>query len=179
MRKVIYFLAASLDGYIARVDGSVDWLREDDLEETGDELKAFAASVDTVLFGRKTWEKGLELDPSGESFTGYTNYVFSRSVRESDFPNVKFINEEAVEFVRKLKASEGKNIWLMGGGEIAAHFLNAGLIDEIRLNIQPVILGKGIPMFTNPDEFAAFESANVKKHESGSIEVTYKLNGIV
>jgi dihydrofolate reductase len=176
VRKVIYFLAASLDGFIARVDGSVDWLKTDDLEEAGDELKEFAASVDTVLFGRKTWEKGLELDPSGDSFAGYTNYVFSRTPRESEKPNVIFVNSDPAEFVQKLTEEEGKNIWLMGGGELAAALLDAGLIDEIILSIQPVILGKGIPMFDNPDEFAAFESADVKKRKSGGIEVTYRLN---
>ncbi|MDH3493833.1 MAG: dihydrofolate reductase family protein [Acidobacteriota bacterium] len=175
-RKLIYFLAASLDGYIARIDGSVDWLKTDDLEEAGDELKEFAASVDTVLFGRKTWEKGLELDPSGAGFAGYENYVFSRTARESDIPNVIFVNSDPAGFVRQLKEEEGKNIWLMGGGELAAALLDDGLIDEIVVSIQPVILGKGIPMFDNPDEFVAFESADVKKRKSGSIEVTYRLN---
>ena len=177
MRKVIYYLAASLDGFIARNDGSVDWLKMEDTEEAGDEFREFAASVDAVLYGRKTWEKGLELDASGDSFKGFQNYVFSRTSRQSEIPNVTFVGDDPVVFVKKLKEAEGKNIWLMGGGELAAVLLDAGLIDEIILNIQPVILGKGIPMFNNPDEFAAFESAAVKRRESGSIQVTYRLNG--
>ena len=175
-RKVIYFLAASLDGFIARVDGSVDWLKIEDLEEAGDEFKAFTDSVDTVLYGRKTFEKGFELDPTGKGFEGFKNFVFSRSKPDNDPSFATFVSDEPVGFVSNLKKDEGKNIWLMGGGELAATLLDAGLIDEIIVSIQPVILGKGIPMFSNSAEFSELESANVKTRKSGSIQVTYRLD---
>jgi len=177
MRKVIYYLAASLDGFIARNDGSVDWLKMEDLKEAADEFMEFASSVDTVLYGRKTFEKGLELDAAGDSFAGSTNYVFSRTPGKEDPPNAKYVDEHPADFVKKLKHAGGKNIWLMGGGELAATLLDAGLIDEIIISIQPVILGKGIPIFNNSAEFAGLESADVKQRKSGSIQVTYRLNG--
>ena len=176
MREVVYFLAASLDGYIAREDGSVDWLKMEDLAEAGDEFMEFAASVDAVLFGRKTYEKGLELDEEPEgSFAGYTNYVFSRTPRDDDPPGAKFIDQDPVTFVTELKNQEGKNIWLMGGGELAGTLLNAGLVDEMVLSIQPVILGRGIPIFKEAREHINLKVEDIKHRKSGSVQVSYRI----
>ncbi len=172
MRKIILGIAMSLDAYIARENGAVDWLRMEDLTEAAEEGKEFFASIDTILFGRKTYEKGLEM---GGGFGGVMNYVFTRTQRESKSENIRFVSENVKEFIEDLKRQDGKNILLMGGGDLAKTFFEAGLIDKIILSIQPTILGKGIPLFLPHERQTELELIDVKTRRSGSVQISYRL----
>ena len=143
MRTVIFGVANSLDNFIARADHSVDWLLWSD--DVASYVKEFWKPIDTVLMGRKTYEAGLRLGTS--SYPGVANYVFSRSMREAPDPAVRIVSTDAVAFVRELKDAEGGDICLMGGGELAHSLFEAGLIDEVGVNVHPVLLGAGVPLF--------------------------------
>lgn len=173
-RKVIYSLAASLDGFIATKDGSVDWLQMSDLEEGAEEMREFFASIDTILFGRKTYEKGLEMG-GGPTYAGIYNYVFTRSEKFESDGDIEFIKDDPERFVQDLKKKEGKDILLMGGGDLASTFLVAGLIDEIIVGIQPVVLGAGIPLFDGTIATCELERFDLKTRKSGTVQVSYRI----
>lgn len=173
MRKIILGLAASLDNYIARENGAVDWLKMEDLTEAADELREFFSSIDTVLTGCKTYEKGLELGQNG--YDGLMNYVFTRTPRESKKDNVRFITEGVKEFVENLKKQDGKNMCLTGGGILTKTFFEENLIDEIILGIQPTILGAGIPLFLPNDKQIDLELFDVKTRRSGTVQISYRV----
>jgi dihydrofolate reductase len=141
MRPVIYSVACSLDGYIAREDGSYDWIPHD--EDHG--LEEFFRSVDTALIGRKTHD--LMVRVGQPTFPGMTNYVFTRDRRPPKTKGVQWVTEDAVDFVRELRKQNGNKIWLAGGSELAGTFLEAGLVDELRMAVVPILLGSGIPLF--------------------------------
>ncbi len=166
----------SLDGYIARENGDVDWLRMEDLTEATDEMKEFFASVDVILWGRKTYTKGLEMGGDiGMYGNKIKNYIFSRTPQTSEHENLQFVSENVNEFVRDLKRQEGKNIYLMGGGILAKNFFEAGLIDKIILSIQPTILGTGISLFLPHDKQTELELTDVKTRKSGSVQISYRM----
>lgn len=151
MRRLTYGAACSLDGYIARVDGSVDWLQwsEDVLRLT----TAFWARIDTVLMGRRTYE--VALAAGSGAYAGVTNYLFSRTLRHSPQPDVHLVRDDAATFVANLKQQPGADICVMGGGDFARSLFAADLIDEVGINVQPILLGDGIPMFHRlPREFS-------------------------
>lgn len=129
MRKVKLFIASSLDGYIARKDGSIDWLYTDD--DYG--FAQFYDLVDTILMGRRTYDKALELAVGGHPHKDKKSYVFTQTAsgrkKEKD-QHVHFI-ANVIEFAKELIHSPGKDIWLVGGADIISIFLNAGLLDEI------------------------------------------------
>ncbi len=174
MRKIIFALAASLDGYIARENGDVDWLKMEDLTEGAEESKEFFNSIDTIFFGRKTYQKGLEMGAGdGGGFGDITCYVFTRTARESDDKNLRFVSENVKEFAENLKLQDGKNILLMGGGNLAKTFFEENLIDELIIGVQPVILGKGIPLFLPHDRQTGLERFDVKTRKSGTVQISY------
>ncbi len=145
MRKVILGVGASLDLYIARENGAVDWLSMDwDFD-----WMEFFKTIDVVLMGRKTLEKGVEMSADNKSnpYKGIATYVFSRNWKEGKIEGVELITGHLKDFVDGLKSKSGKNIWLCGGGELAKSFLNEDLADEIHIGITPILLGEGIPLF--------------------------------
>lgn len=174
MRKVILTLAVSLDGFIARENGAVDWLKMEDLTEAADEMREFFSSIDAILWGRKTFGNGLEL---GGDLVMYgkkvKHYVFSRAPQTSKRENLRFVSGNIKEFVEDLKHQSGKNMWLMGGGDLAKSFFEENLINEIILGIQPTILGKGIPLFLPREKQIDLELTDVKTRKSGSVQLSY------
>ncbi|HEU4479033.1 MAG TPA: dihydrofolate reductase, partial [Pyrinomonadaceae bacterium] len=143
MRLVTFGVANSLDNFIAREDGAVDWLVWDD--EVAAISRKFWKTIDTVLMGRKTYE--VAAAGGSGAYPGVKNYVFSRTLKQPRSKKVEMISQDAVEFVRKLKSQPGKGICIIGGGELARSLLQARLIDQIGVNIQPVLLGSGVPLF--------------------------------
>ncbi|KGR74386.1 dihydrofolate reductase family protein [Ureibacillus sinduriensis] len=144
-RKIVVFIASSLDGYIATKEDSLDWLFE--VEGEGDNgYSEFYETVDTVVMGKRTYDwlinQGLEEFP----YKNKVCYVYTRSCLE-DTENVKFVNGDVKEFVEKLKRKNGKNIWLVGGGELLQAFIQEEMVDEFIVTIAPTILGSGIPLF--------------------------------
>jgi dihydrofolate reductase len=141
MRKVKLSLACSLDQFIAGPDGAIDWIRSD----VDHGMNAFFASVDAALIGRATYDTARR---AGIGFFPFMkNYVFSNSLPPGLNGEVEIISGDAAQFTRTLKLQPGKDIWLFGGHALAASLMNADLVDEIRLAIQPVLLGGGIPAF--------------------------------
>jgi len=166
-RKVTLFIASSLDGFIARKDGGIDWLFTDGDYGYGD----FYDSIDTVLMGRKTYELARKL---GERFVGKTCYVFSRQKRRASEKNVRFVSNPK-RFVKALVNGPGKGIFLEGGGETISLLLNAGLIDEIVLSIHPILLGNGIPLFRNVKSQTKLELLKSKPYDSGIVQSKYRV----
>ena len=142
MRKVTFRVATSLDNYIARKDGSYDWILQ--TEDSSASLAEFWKTIDTVLWGRKTYDLVKGRMPV---YTGVKNYVFSRTLKQSADKGVELINQDAAEFIQVLKNQEGQDIFVMGGGELAKSLFEADLIDEIGMNMHPVLLGSGITLF--------------------------------
>jgi dihydrofolate reductase len=170
VRKVILGLGISLDGYIARPDGSVDFL----FMPKDYSMAPFFATVDAAIMGRKTYDVALKL--GGGSFGGspLVNYVMSRSLPPGERNGAHFVKQSPVALIRRLRAKPGKHIWLMGGGEIARAFLKADLVDELYLGLVPVLIGEGIPLF--PPGFPQREFALVENntYSKGLIELKYK-----
>ncbi|SDD57632.1 Dihydrofolate reductase [Terribacillus halophilus] len=141
-RKLILFIAASLDGYIATKEDSLDWL----FSVEGDNgYTEFYESVDTVLMGKRTYDWIMD---HAEDFP-YQNkacYVFTRT-DEKGTEHVQFVHGDIVSFTNQLKQQEGKSIWIVGGGELLSAFMKVQLVDELILTLAPVLLGSGIPLF--------------------------------
>ncbi len=166
MRKVILGLGISIDGYIARLNGEVDFL----FMPKDYSMASFFATIDTAIMGRKT------LDAAGGSFSGspMTAYVFSRSKPPGKHGGVSFTDKSPATFIRELRKHPGKNIWLMGGGELARDFLKADLVDELYLGVVPVLLGEGIPLFPSKFPQRDFSLVENKTYSKGLIALTYK-----
>ncbi|CAH1203544.1 IS1595 family transposase ISCac2 [Paenibacillus plantiphilus] len=144
--KVVLYIAMSLDGYIARKDGSVDWLFDVEGDGGDNGYSKFYSSIGAVVMGKKTYDDVL---PLTEEFP-YADkpcYVLSRS-KQSEAPHVIFVNEPVEAFIAGLKeeAMEG-DIWLVGGGQLVQQFLSLQLIDDLYIAIIPKVLGEGIPLF--------------------------------
>ena len=183
MRKVTLGLANSLDNFIARKDGGSDWLHWS--KEVAQISAKFMKTVDAILIGRKTYEVMLGFGQT--SYPGAKNYVFSRSKQKSLAlkkslatkkkidKNVEIVTEDVVKFVRDLKSKKGKGICLFGGGELAKSLFEAGLIDEVVLNIHPVLLGSGVPLFHEMKRQIDLELVDVRTLKGGYLLVSYRL----
>jgi dihydrofolate reductase len=147
MRTVTYGAACSLDGFITGPDGSLDWLHFS--PDVSKEIASYWKTIDTILFGRKTWVAGEAQGGVGSGGSGKSkirSYVFSRTLRSAP-PGAELVRDDAGAFVRALKKKKGRGICVMGGGILAESLFEAGVIDEVGLNIHPVLLGSGVPMF--------------------------------
>lgn len=171
MRLVTFGVANSLDNFIARPDHTADWLVWDD--EVAAISRNFWKTIDTVLMGRKTYEVAVRMG-SG-AYPGVKNYVFSRTLKQPRSKKVEVISQDAVEFVRKLKSDSGKGIGVIGGGELASSLLQARLIDQIGLNIQPVLLASGIPLFHDMEQQFDLELLEWKVLKNGGLYVFYRV----
>lgn len=160
MRKIILFIATSLDGFIAGKNDEMDWLFHD--QDYG--YKAFYNSVDTVIMGRKTYDIALKLEK--EPFKDKKIIVFSRNNK------VEYI-QSPVDFIKELKKQKGKDIWLVGGSEIVSILLNNNLINEMRIFIHPIIIGKGKELFKDIKNEIKLELIETKHYDSGLVEVNY------
>lgn len=170
MRKVIYSVAASLDGYIAGPDGEFDWIPEEPEIDWG----AFLERFDTVLVGRGTWEVLAREGPGPTA--GMRTLVFSTTLEEVHDDRVTLVREGAEDAVRRLREEEGKEIWLMGGGVLFGSLLDAGLVDEIEVAVVPVLLGSGIPLLPDRDERTVLELLDSTVYPSGIASLRYALS---
>jgi len=147
-RKIVLYIATSVDGFIAKENGDINWLHEVESQGEGDSgYEEFYNNIDTVLIGKKTYDQIFSLVDEFP-YVGKKCYVFSRSkIGKDDY--VEYVNGDLFSFTKKIKAEEGKDIWLVGGGELFNSFLKENLVDEIIITVIPIILGKGIPLFNN------------------------------
>lgn len=173
MRKVTFRVANSLDNYIARTDGAFDWILGS--EEANSAMTEFWKNIDTVVIGRKTYEPVLKSGKPFPTYPGVKNYVLSRTLKDVSDKNVEVIREDVVEFVRKLKTEEGRDIFIMGGGMLAKPLFEANLVDEVGVNIHPVLLGSGIPLFHEMSRQIDLELSECKSYKNGCISATYQV----
>ena len=174
-RKIIAYIATSADGFIARRDGSVDWLNRP--RTVGDYgMGAFFKTIDTILWGRKTYALGLSFAKEGGGM-GYgseiKNYVFSHRPPKKHAPDVEFVKDSICEFAKRLRTTPGKNIWLMGGGGIIASFLDAGEIDEFIIHVIPTFIGEGIPLIAPKHRLVALKLLSARDFPDGVVRLHY------
>jgi dihydrofolate reductase len=188
MRELKYFVACTVDRFIAREDGSFDFFLAEgahltDLVKTYPEtvpahlrdalgLRPAHHWVDTVLMGRKTYDIGLPFGVTSP-YPHLTQYVFSRSMAKTRSPEVTLVNSDPLEYVRRLKQDPGRDIWLCGGGVLAAAVFSE--IDELILKVNPVILGNGIPLFDGPVAEADLSLEEVKSYPNGFMLTRYRV----
>ena len=181
MRKVTFGGANSLDNFIARKDGTFDWILWG--EEAAELMKDYWKNIDTIVMGRKTWDVSVANTPkpskkkkSNNPFAGIKTYVFSRTLEpgeQEDGADIR--NDGPGTFVRDLKQQDGKDICIMGGGELGRDLLEAGVIDEIGFNIHPVLLGSGIPLFHEMTRQIDLELIECRPFKNGCVYVLYRV----
>jgi dihydrofolate reductase len=172
MRKIIYYAATSADGYIARPDGGVEWL-DRPMPRGKYGMAAFFKSVDTVLMGRETYEVGRRLGQVGHP--GKKNYVFTRRRPRTRAPDVEFVRGPVADFARRLRAEEGKDVWLMGGAALAASFLDAGQLDELFIHVVPVLIGEGIPLVGPRRRATSLSLISTHAYPDGVVRLHYSV----
>jgi dihydrofolate reductase len=173
-RNVIVHIATSADGYIARPDGDMEWLTSRSAPKGFYGLNAFVKSIDTKLLGRKTYEASLRMAAKFDSKTRYI--VFSRHAPPADAPpGVEFVSGAIGRFVSRLRERPGKDIWLMGGGELIASFLDEQAIDEFVISVAPVFIGDGIPLIARRHRHVPLELHSVERFEDGLVQLHYRV----
>jgi dihydrofolate reductase len=170
MRRIVLGLGISLDGYIARHDGSVDFL----FMPKDYSMAPFFKTIDTAIMGRKTYEEGLRMGGGSFSSPGMNCFVFSRSLPSGEREGVTIVKDSPSDLVAMLRKRKGKSIWLMGGGELARDFLKADLVDELYIGIVPVLLGEGIPLFPAGFPQREFSLLENKSYSKGLIALKYQ-----
>lgn len=181
MRKIILCLAVSFDGYIEGPNGEIDWLSFS--EETGKALNKFLQDIDTVLYGRVSYEAWGNYEPAedGADFEkdfysklhAMRKYVFSTS--KSQFPGNPVVVQSGIKkSMEDLKKQPGKNIWLYGGGSLITTFMNLDLVDEFQIAVYPIVLGAGKPLFKDIDHRVPLKLISVESYESGAVLFTYQ-----
>ncbi len=143
-RKIIVSIATSADGFIARLDGSVDWLDRPHTEDYG--MSEFFKSIDTILWGRRTYDMALGMKGGGGFGGKIKNYVFTHHPPKRSKSKIEFVSEPVEDFGSRLRATPGKDIWMMGGGGLIASFLDANELDEFIIHVIPTFIGEGIPL---------------------------------
>ena len=171
MRKLTYHVAATVDGFISREDGSWDFFSQEG-EHVTDYLAALKTSYDTVLMGRRTYEPALKAGVA-DPYPWLETYVFSRTLRESPSPRVKLVSEDAVGVVRQLKEKEGRDIYLCGGGTFATELMDAGLVDEVLLKLNPFLLGSGLALAPGLRAMTKLELLSTKVYRNGVLLLQY------
>lgn len=171
MRKLKYHVASTVDGFISREDGSYDFFPTE-----GDHIPDFVAtlktSYDTVIMGRRTYEPALKVGVT-DPYAWLETYVFSRTMRESPNPRVKLVSEDALGVVKRLKEQEGRDIYLCGGGTFATQLLDAGLVDEVLIKLNPVLLGTGIGLTPRLRAVTNLELLSTKVYRGGVVLLQY------
>jgi dihydrofolate reductase len=172
MRALKYYVACSVDGFIAHRDGSFDGFLAD-----GEHVADFLASYDwfdVVLMGRKTYEVGLR-EGKTNPYPMLKSYVFSRTMKASPDPHLTLVSENAIDLVKGLRGQSGKDVWLCGGAELAFTLFGAGLVDELVIKLNPLLLGAGIPLFAGVVRQSALELAASKVYGNGVALLRYRV----
>ena len=173
-RKVIVHIGASADGFIARPDGDLEWLTSRPAPKGFYGMNAFVRSIDTKVMGRKTYEASLRMGAKFDSKTRYI--VFSRHPPPADAPaGVEFVSGTIGPYVSRLREQPGKNIWLMGGGDLIASFLDEQAIDEFVISVAPVFIGDGIPLIARRHRHVPLELHSVERFEDGLVQLRYRV----
>lgn len=172
MSELVYYVASTLDGFIAHEDGSFDGFAWDDevVSDFFNDQKDFG----TVLMGRKTYEVGLK-EGKTSPYPEMRQIVFSKSMSASPDPAVELVASDLVEFVKGLKSESDRPIWVCGGSEIATQLVKVGLIDKIVIKLNPVIFGSGIPLFCSIPQHVLLKLVSQKTYSCGIVFNTYEV----
>jgi dihydrofolate reductase len=169
MRRVRYAVAASLDGYIADTEGGADWI----VHNAEMDFAALFAQFDTFLVGRRTFE--FMARAGRERIPGAKMIVFSRTLRQEDWPGVTVVADGVEETVTALRGEEGKDIWLFGGGSLFRSLLDAGLVDTVEIAVIPVLLGGGTQLLSPPARQTKLKLTGHKVYKSGIVLLEYSV----
>ncbi len=176
MRKLKYHVASSLDGFIAHEDDSYGAFMQERLTREGEHITDYVgsfASYGAVLMGRRTYEPALKVGVT-DPYPSMETYVFSRTMKESPNPKVKLVSEDAVGAVRRLKAQEGKDLYLAGGADFASMLLREGVVDEVLVKLNPLLLGSGVPLVTRLGrQWVDLELLSTKVYKNGVLLLRY------
>ena len=181
MKKIKLFIASSLDGYIARSDGALDWL-PDFLKPSKNRhgYNELMDAIDTIIMGSKTYHEIIESNFDWPYKTKSTYVISHRNTNLNENDNVNFITENITENIEKLKRESKSDIWLVGGGQVMTLLLNHDLIDEMQICYVPAILGEGISLFPNKPKESKWEIVKTQIYDSGMLKVDYqKINKMV
>ena len=182
--RVTIHMAASLDGFIARKDGRVDWLETSDEFADGETLdpafvETFLKTIDCYVMGSRTYETALSFEAKGFGWSYGDKPTFVLTSR--DLPrtrdSVRFYSGDLVQFVNGQLRPAFRTIWFVGGGVVAGECLRLGLADEVRYSILPVLIGDGIPFFEKLDRDVLLHLAEVKAYRSGMVGLCYEVRG--
>jgi dihydrofolate reductase len=181
---VTIHMAASLDGFIARKDGSVDWLETVDTFPGGDTMdpgfvEAFLKTIDCYVMGSRTYETALRFEAKGLgwSYGDTPTFVLTRRELPRTRKTVEFYAGDLAQFVTGRLRPRFRTIWFVGGSVVSAECLRLGLADEVRYSILPILIGDGIPFFEKLDKDIALHLAEVKAYESGMVALRYEVRG--
>ena len=175
MRKIKLYIAISLNGKIAKPDGSVHWLESiPNPEKTDHGYVDFYKTIDTTIQGYNTYSQilGWGID---FPYADKKNYVFTRKQGLGNTEYVEFISENHIDFIKQLKKEEGKDIWIVGGGQLNTMFLNENLVDEIQVFVMPIILTEGIELFGALPNETTLKLVETKSYSTGAVELKYKV----
>jgi dihydrofolate reductase len=182
--QVTIHMAASLDGFIARKDGSVDWMETSDEFAGGDTMSpefvdAFLKTIDCYVMGSRTYETALSFEAKGLgwSYGDKPTFVLTRRELPRTRKTVKFCSGDLAQLVNRSLRPKFRSIWFVGGGVVSAECLRLGLADEVRYSILPILIGDGIPFFDKLDRDIALHLAEVKAYESGMVALRYQVRG--
>lgn len=175
-------MAASLDGFIARRDGTVDWLETSDHFEHGETLdaayvKEFLGSIDCYVMGSRTYETALNFEAKGLgwSYGATPTFVLTRRELPKTRASVEFHAGDLATFVNGRLRTQFRNIWVVGGGALAGECLRLGLADEVRFSLVPILIGDGIPFASGLDTDVALHLAEVKAYKSGIVALRHEV----
>jgi dihydrofolate reductase len=172
MRKIIYYVATSADGFIARTDEDIAWLHR--ARTAGDYgMAAFYKSIDTVLVGRKTYDVGLKFGQ--DSYAGKKNFVFSRTPPVTQSPKMEYVAADIPSFANRLRKQKGKHIWLAGGANLAASFLDCDQLDELVLHVIPILIGEGIPLIQARHRSTPLKVLSSRTFSDGVVRIHYSV----
>lgn len=167
MPKIRYRVASSLDGYIAGPKGEIDWI----IMDPEIDFSAVLGQFDTLLVGRRTFETMVKAGRT--TMPGMKTIVFSRTLEQSQYPDVTIVGERPHERLASLRAVSSKDIWLFGGGSLFRSLLEAGFVDAVELSVMPVLLGGGIPLLPSPASRKKLDLTGHRIYKSGIVSLQY------
>jgi dihydrofolate reductase len=174
-RKVIVHIAMSADGYIARPDGDIDWLTSRPKPAGFYGIGEFVRTIDTKLVGRKTFDWGRRMGGGARPDSKIRTIVFSRQAPADAPPGVEFVSDAIGPFIERLREQPGKHMWLMGGGDLIASFLDADAVDEFVISVVPVLIGDGIPLIARRHRHVPLALQSEERFEDGVVQLRYAI----
>jgi dihydrofolate reductase len=168
-RRVVFYVASSLDGFIAGENGELDWL----FDPYAHGYEFFYEDVDTVIMGRKTYDSARDFEDS--PYSSKRGYVFTRTAKPAPYEGMEFTTEDPVALTRRLREEDGGMIWLVGGREISELLLEAGLVDELIISVHPKILVKGVPLIASKNAATDLKLVTYEVFKSGLVQLRYEV----